>query len=216
MLTFEVVDGLRNEDTATLTLFIEPDALAIVNTPLVVGTAGQPYSTTVRATGGAGPWTWRLLNGALPSGLTLGASSSNEVVVSGTPTVFGTFDFTLEVTDSLNAQASLPLTLTVNGTALPLAIHTMDVPDAVLGEGYLASLGASGGSSVGYGWSIATGRLPTGVQVSPTGTPNTFLFGIPEETGEFSFTVRVQDSFGGAAFRDFTLTSTLASTSTVP
>ncbi|MCS7062419.1 MAG: putative Ig domain-containing protein, partial [Anaerolineae bacterium] len=50
------------------------------------GTVRTSYSQTLTASGGTGPYTFTVVNGTLPAGLTLGANGT----VSGTPTVVGT------------------------------------------------------------------------------------------------------------------------------
>jgi len=72
--------------------------------PLVLATASLPsgirnvsYSATLSATGGVTPYTWSIVGGSLPGGLTLSASSG---VISGTPTDAGSYTFTAQVADS--------------------------------------------------------------------------------------------------------------------
>ena len=73
---------------------------------------GQPYSQTFTATGGAfsSPFTWSLASGGLPSGLTL----SLDGTISGTPTQTGTFDLTVQMTDSLSRTVSWSYSITIN------------------------------------------------------------------------------------------------------
>lgn len=60
-------------------------------------TVGVPYAVALVRSGGLAPYTFSILAGSLPDGLTL-----NRVlgVISGTPTVDGTFNYTLGVQDS--------------------------------------------------------------------------------------------------------------------
>ena len=77
--------------------------------PLPVGTAGVGYSQTLAATGGSTPYTWSVAAGPLPDGLNLAADG----VLSGTPMVAGTFNFTARVAgaDGSSAMAEFGLTL---------------------------------------------------------------------------------------------------------
>ena len=55
----------------------------------------------IQVVGGTGPYTWRVSDGALPSGLTLNAATG---VISGKPADRGVFIFTVEVKDSASPQ----------------------------------------------------------------------------------------------------------------
>jgi large repetitive protein len=74
---------------------------------------------TVTATGGTPPYTWTLGAGtALPAGLSL-TSGNPSATISGTPTVTGTFRFTLDVKDSAGTPAttSASFLVTVTGSS---------------------------------------------------------------------------------------------------
>ena len=78
-------------------------ALTITTTTLATAVENAPYSATLGATGGTPPYTWSILSGTLPSGITLSSAG----VLSGTPASLGTFDFTVQVLDSANTQAAV-------------------------------------------------------------------------------------------------------------
>jgi serine protease len=68
----------------------------ITTTSLPSGTVGSGYSTTLHASNGTLPYSWAIVSGSLPPGISL--SSGGEI--SGTPTTSTTFSFAVQVTDS--------------------------------------------------------------------------------------------------------------------
>lgn len=96
------IDNLENQIFVQVTPASVPD-----------GINGEPYPpTTFTATGGSfsPPFTWSLAFGsALPAGMTL----SSDGTLSGTPTQSGSFDFTLQLTDSLGRSVQFNYTLTI-------------------------------------------------------------------------------------------------------
>ncbi|HJM04668.1 MAG TPA: putative Ig domain-containing protein [Candidatus Saccharimonadaceae bacterium] len=87
---------------------IQDTAPTITTTTLPDGNLDFPYEATVAATG-TQPVTFSVSSGALPAGVTLGASTGE---ISGTPTEFGTFYFTIEATNSIgNTTQALTLTI---------------------------------------------------------------------------------------------------------
>jgi large repetitive protein len=66
-------------------------------------TVGVPYSFTFTAGGGTPPYTWALISGSFPGGLSLDPATG---ILSGTPTTT-TGSFTVQVTDALGATATL-------------------------------------------------------------------------------------------------------------
>lgn len=57
----------------------------------------SPYSFSIEASGGVPPYTFDLFEGTLPIGITLDANG----LLSGTPTVPGTYTFTVHVVDAV-------------------------------------------------------------------------------------------------------------------
>jgi len=78
-------------------LTVNANTLQITTSSLPNGYQWIAYGSNVSATGGATPYSWTIISGALPAGLTLNSASG---LISGDPTFFGTFNFTVQVTDS--------------------------------------------------------------------------------------------------------------------
>ncbi|MFF0155779.1 fibronectin type III domain-containing protein [Micromonospora sp. NPDC005203] len=102
------------------------------------GRAYDPYQYQLTVTGGTSPFTWSVSAGSLPAGLTLDPVTG---LLSGTPTVAGTFAFTVRVTDSFDQAATRPVELVI----APLGGLSISVPAiAPLGTVTSGTTGVSG------------------------------------------------------------------------
>lgn len=91
-------------------------ALAITtNSQLATVMAGNTLSVALAANGGVAPYTWSLVGGALPAGVTLSSTGT----LSGTPTVAGVYTFTVQVTDNLGTMATQQFNIVI-GPRVPL------------------------------------------------------------------------------------------------
>ncbi|MBV6501700.1 MAG: hypothetical protein CJBNEKGG_04218 [Prosthecobacter sp.] len=183
-------------DSNTAVVTVEPTEIPSILTPSPLPTArtGLSYSTTFEAFGGTTPYSWSVSSGSLPQGLTL----SPDGVLSGTPSGFGSFTFTLEVADQELDTDSREFSLVVSN----LAISTSSLPTAVKGTPFSFSLAASGSNPV-QSWAVHAGVLPAGISLnSSTGV----LSGTPTTPGSSSLTFRVTDSSGFSVTRALLLT----------
>ena len=151
--------------------------LAISTSTLASGVTNTLYSTTLTSTGGTLPNTWS------SSVLPLGLNFSTTGVLSGTPTVAGTFTISFSVTDSTATVVTKSLSLTV----LPqLVITSTSLPNAQRNVSYSFSLLATGGTTA-RSWSRTAGTLPSGITLSTSGV----ISGIATTAGTYNFTVKV-------------------------
>jgi hypothetical protein len=170
--------------SASLSITSIQPPLAITTTGLPGASINNPYSQTVQAIGGTPPYTWTIITGALPAGVTLNAATG---VISGTPTGTGTFNFTVKVTDPVSATATANLSIVVGST---LTITTTSLPGGSVGTAYSATLKATGGAQP-YTWSVSGGTLPPGLTLNSS---SGVISGTPTTTGTSNFTIQVTDS----------------------
>lgn len=195
--TAQVSDSGSLTASKTFSLTIAA-SLAITTQPdLPSGGVGTLYGQPLTAVGGSGVYTWSVILGSLPGGLSLGPSTGN---IGGTPTSVGSFAFTVQVMDSNSLIATKALTLSIVSA---LTITTAPVlPGGAVGTAYSRSLTAVGGNAP-YVWAINTGALPPGTSLTPS---TGLISGTPTATGDFNFTAQVADSNSVSTTKAFTIT----------
>jgi autotransporter-associated beta strand protein len=177
-------------NSAGLVAIYDPDELTISAQNLPGATQNAVYNFQFTATGGVQSREWALASGALPEGLMLTSGG----FLSGTPSVSGSFEFNVQVTDSAGISATRVFALVVD--APPLEVLTTSLQDAAVGEYHSESLRVGGGFGP-YEWSLAGGALPAGLVLAADGE----LVGVPAASGNFVFTAKVTDGRGSIAQR---------------
>ena len=114
------------------------------------GQVNVAYSVPLTVTGGTTPYVWSVSAGSLPPGLTLNASTG---LLSGTPTLGGSYSFTVQVTDASNASATRAVTLVI--AAAP-ALTFAAPPNGAVSIPYSIPLTVTGGTAP-YVWSVTAG-----------------------------------------------------------
>ena len=164
----------------------------VTTSALSNGTNDVAYSNSLSASYGQAPYSWSLVAGSLPSGLTLTTNGW----ISGTPTTNGIFTFTVQVTDALSETATQALSLTVG-----LCVATTSLFPGIEGESFGQYVIPAPDGHGPYSWSLVAGSLPSGLTLGPRG----FIYGTPTTNGTFNFTVQVADAFSVTATQALTL-----------
>jgi hypothetical protein len=104
----QVVDAQASADSDTqqLSLAVHNPTIPPVNittTSLPSAKRSKAYSQTIQATGGVVPYSWSIVSGSLPPGLSLNASTG---AVTGKATTIGLYSFTVRAVDSQATPAS--------------------------------------------------------------------------------------------------------------
>ncbi len=175
-----------SEGILTLT-GLGPTTVGISTSSLPDGQLGEAYNESLSASGGAQPYSWSVTSGSLPDGLNL---NSNTGVISGTPTVEGDFNFTIQVEDDNTETATADL-----------AISIIDVDDQAPTAPDNLSYNNVTSSSVDLSWDASSDNVGvTGYDVymdgnlekSVSGTSTTITGLSPATT--YTFKVRAKDA----------------------
>ncbi|KAA9353426.1 DUF11 domain-containing protein [Larkinella humicola] len=98
--------------------------------------------------------------------------------------------YTIRARSSANLTCTRNITFTVNAAAV-VTVSNPTVTTATTGSGFTRNFTASGGTGP-YSYSVASGTLPNGLSLAPTGV----LSGTPTEGGSFTITVRATGNDG--------------------
>jgi uncharacterized protein (TIGR03437 family) len=182
--------GLSTSSTLTLVVTGSTKPLAVSGGQLPAGVVSAAYSSTgLSATGGSPPYTWSVIGGALPVGMSLSSSGD----LAGTPTLSGSYQFEAQVRDAAGATVTGSFGLAVNPSSVTLSTGTF--PAGVVGVNYptqILTTSASGGTAP-YIFSVTSGNLPPGLAVG-----NQQITGLPTTAGTFNFTITATDANGKA------------------
>ena len=194
--TITATDAVGATGSQAYTVVINP-AVSITTAALPNWTLNQSgYLQTIAATGGTGASTFSVTAGSLPNGLTLISSTG---VISGTPTVGGTFSLSITATDTVGAMGVLACSITINPA---VTVTTATLPNWTMNQsGYSQIVTATGGTGART-LSVSLGSVPTGMTFTPaTGVLN----GTPTATGTFNLTITATDTVGATGSQAYTV-----------
>jgi Putative Ig domain len=188
--------------------------LAITTISLPAGTVGAPYSSVVIATGGSTPYTYSA--GNLPAGLSINSGTGT---ITGTlaQNSAGTWSATVKVTDSSqpsSQSASASLSIKISAAPPPppaaLSVTTSSLPGGTVGSPYPSTTLQASGGVTPYTWSLSSGTLPAGLNLSTGGA----ISGTPTAAGSYPITFAVTDSSPTPQTAKAALTLTIAASQT--
>jgi hypothetical protein len=125
-------------------------ALSITTISLPNGTVGTAYSQTFCAAGGSGSYSWSVVAGSLPSGISLNPSTGT---ISGTPAMAGTFIFTIQVNDGTDTNTK--------GFSITVGTGASNTYSIAVNVNPPAGGGASGGGTYNQGATVTLTAIPS-------------------------------------------------------
>jgi Putative Ig domain/PKD domain len=158
--------------------------------PTTVAT-GSPFSYTFAASGSPAP-TFNWVFGTAGPFLTLNTTTG---VLSGTPTLPGSYTFRVQADNAAGSVQSAVHTLVVGSAGQPPAF-TADTPpsSATVGTPYTYTYAATGAPAPTF--TVTSGTLPTGLSLDAT---SGVVSGTPTTAGTFTFTVAAANGVGAPA-----------------
>lgn len=171
-----------------------PATLATTITSLPEGFVSTAYSATLTQTGGAGPYTWSLVSGTLPAGLSIVSGvlqGTPTATVSATPLIF-------RVTDSQSHTANTP-TIPLTIAATQPSITTSTCPSGTQYVTYAGCTLAGTGGTSPYTFIFNTAPPLIGIPAGLTVNASTgAISGTMQGQGVFDTTYVMTDSLGAS------------------
>jgi hypothetical protein len=153
---------------------------------LPIGRVGVAYSQQITASGGTGPYTFSVVSGTLPVGMTLSSGG----LLSGTPSTVGFPPITIAATDGNGCPGVIPFVVAA-ATCPVITLSPATLPLGNLGVPYSQQITPSGGTGP-YVFTVVSGTLPTGLTLSSGG----LLSGTPTTLGSSPVTIQATDANG--------------------
>ena len=154
--------------SVTSSFTVTPAPLAVNSAGATGLIVGSTFSQTNAASGGIAPYAYALNAGALPPGTSLNTATG---IVSGTPTVAGSFSYQISVTDSQPVTALGPIvTITMAKGNQSIGFTSSAPSSAAVGGSYTVAATATSGLTVSYSLNAtSTGCALAGTTVTFVG-----------------------------------------------
>jgi hypothetical protein len=179
--TLRVTDSVGQSIDRPVNVRVSPLTIQSPTT-LPRATVGQPYSFTLTGVG-APAYGWSATN--LPAGLSIDGTGQ----ISGTPTLAGTYNPTITISDLSDPSLSIGTGFTINVHGFPITTGAV-LPNGTQNVAYNQALSAP--ACIPCTWSITSGGLPAGLSLNsatgviagtPTGTSTGTSFTVQASTG---------------------------------
>jgi hypothetical protein len=192
-VTVTVADGHGNtvSSSVTVTINASVEAPVITSASTAGGTVGGAFNYAITAS--SSPTGYNATG--LPAGLSVNTSTG---VISGTPTVAGTFNVTISATNA-SGTGSATLTLTINNAAPVITSAASAAPNpAAIGQSVSCSVAASDsdGDALTYSWAFGDGATASGAS-----TTHAF-----SAAGNYTATATISDGHGNTVSSSVTVT----------
>lgn len=125
------------------------------------------------------------IDGNLPPGLSF---DFFDATITGTPTIGGSYNFIVEVSDSIGRSQSKVLTICIMEI-----VTAATLPEATIDQVYAEPLIQQPADVSSEVWTLVSGSLPTGIELASNGALN----GTPTELGVSTFTIKVDATCNG-------------------
>jgi hypothetical protein len=148
---------------------------------LANGKAGIPYNETLSVVGGQAPFSFSLVQGNLPPGLTLNPTTGQ---ISGTVAFPGTWNFIIQVTNAQGFVGMRSYTLVI--TCPTIVFNPATLPGGAVGVAYNQTVSATPATGQ-YSFAVTGGALPAGLNLNgATGA----ITGTPTLAGTYNFVLQ--------------------------
>ncbi len=206
-VSLQVRDSLGTTAQATFAVrVIATGSIIFKDLAIPDGLVGVAYTQDVPADNADGsalakPLTFQLVAGALPPGMMEHTEQMQVEIIDGTPTVAGTYPFTLQVSDALGRSDEGDFVMRVYASRL--TVSGLNLP-TVMRPGDPADFSFTAVGSAMATLKLYSGALPPGLTLATSGQV-TGMVAADKSEGTYNFVIEADDATGSSGLGAFTL-----------
>lgn len=195
--TIKVTGSQGCSGTRSYALAVTCPLVTVKPLSLPDGSAGVAYNQTVTASPVGGNYSYSVVAGALPAGLTLNPATGK---ISGTPTLSGTFGFVIQAKGFGNCPATRSYSVTI-ATPVCAAITLPAFGNGQVGQNFYGDLSTIT-PIANYSLAVTAGTLPPGLALDGMFQA---VLGVPTQAGTYNFTITATHSSGCTGSKNYTV-----------
>lgn len=211
--TINATDRYGYSGTQNYQINVQAPKLTLTPARLSAAKVNQSYATqTISAAGGIAPYNFILPAVTdLPNGMQLTNITDTTIDIEGTPTILGSYDFSITAVDSYGFSVTQVINIIVTAVDIAVRPTRLILSSGIAKTAYTSETVSASGGVAPYVFVMAMStQLPRGLSIVPITDDSAIIAGTPDVADQFgtetSFAIDIIDSNYNKATKNYSIT----------